>query len=305
VKPLRLVLPVLLALATASPAAACITFGVYQDNPAASLAPLDRTVGKGISMISTYLTAGKPLAQSVIKTANREHAGVMVTWQPDGGRDGAKQPRFRLKNVAAGRYDASLAALVAQLRAVRAGAILRPMPEMNTNWYAWSGTVNGNSPAEYVKAWKRVRRAVRSAAGGRKVKLLWAPYAWSIPDTGANQISAYFPGSSQVDLVGASGYNFGAQAPLTWSDPGDLFAAPYQQIEALTNKPFWLAETGSTGVGGDEAGWIESLATLQSSGMPELAGIVWYDVKDPTGDFLLSGRPVTTAFKSLLKEACR
>jgi hypothetical protein len=301
----RVALPFMVALVCAAPAAACVSVGVYQDDPATSLPGLDKSVGPGITVISTYLTAGQPLAQSVIDTANREHAGLLVTWDPDGGSDNARQPHYRLTDVADGRYDTSLKALVAQLRSVQRGAILRPMPEMNTPWYAWSGTVNRNSPSEYIKAWKRVRQAVRSAAGGGKIRLLWAPYAWSIPDTTANEIQAYFPGASQVDLVGASGYNFGAQAPLTWSEPGDLFASPYELIESLAAKPFWLAETGSTAIGGDKAGWILTLATLQATAMPRLAGIVWYDVNDPTGDFRLRGKPVTSAFRSLLKEACR
>ena len=150
-----------------------------------------------------------------------------------------------------------------------------------------------------------MRRAVRSARGGAAIKLLWAPYAQSIPDTTANDFRAYFPGAKQVDLVGASGYNFGAQAPLTWSEPGDLFATPYATIEAFAAKPFWLAETASTATGGDKAGWILTLASLQATAMPKLAGIVWYDVDEATGDFRLRGSLVLNAFKSLLKEACR
>jgi hypothetical protein len=304
---LRHLIPAVLvsALASAAPAAACLTVGVYQDNPASSLRPLDRSVGSGITVISTYLTAGQPLAQSLITTANRDNASLLVTWDPDGGRDGASQPHYRLSNVAKGHYDASLRALVAQLRTVRRGAALRPMPEMNTQWYAWSGTVNGNTPREYVAAWRHVRKVVSAARGGRHIKFLWAPYVQSIPNTAGNQLQAYFPGASEVDLVGASGYNFGAQSPLTWTDPGTLFGSAYAAIESLAQKPFWLAETGSTAVGGDKAGWILSLATLQATAMPDLAGVVWYDIDDPTGDFRLRGAPVTKAFKSLLQEACR
>jgi hypothetical protein len=295
----------LLALAPASSASACITVGVYQDNPARSLPALTKQAGPGVSAISTYLTAGQPLAQSLIATANRNHASLIVTWQPDGGRDGATQRRYRLRDVANGRYDRSLRVLAHQLRGVRKGAVLRPMPEMNTPWYAWSGTVNGNTPAEFAAAWRHVRQAVRSAPGGRHIELLWSPYARSIPDTSANRLSAYFPGASQVDLVGASAYNFGAVAPLQWSDPGALFAAAYATIESLAAKPFWLAETGSTGAGGDKAGWILSMATLRATAMPKLAGIVWYDVKDPYGDFRLQGASVMRAFRKFLTEACR
>lgn len=304
-RPLRLMIAAVAALATAPSASACLTVGVYQDKPASSLGALERSTGPGITTISTYLTAGRPLSKSLIDTANRRHASLIVTWEPDAGFDGAIQPHYRLKNVAGGHYDKSLRALVRQLATVHRGAVLRPMPEMNTPWYAWSGTVNGNTAAQFVSAWKRVRRVVRSVPGGRKVKLLWAPYASSIPDTAANQPRAYFPGASQVDLVGASGYNFGAVAPLQWIDPGALFASAYTTIESLAAKPFWLAETGSTATGGDKAGWIESLASLGTTGMPKLAGVVWYDVNDPNGDFRLQGSLVIAAFRSLLLESCR
>ena len=98
--------------------------------------------------------------------------------------------------------------------------MLRPMPEMNTPWYAWSGTVNGNTPARYLAAWRHVRGVVKRTRNGNRIAMLWAPYAQSIPATGANQIGDYFPGASQVDLVGVSAYNFGTTGSLTWSDPG-------------------------------------------------------------------------------------
>ncbi len=301
----RAVTATLLALACAAPASACVTVGVYEDSPASSLAALTKAAGRGVSAMSVYLTAGKPLAGSLIDTANRDRVSLVVTWEPDGGLDGAGQPHYRLKGVASGRYDRSLRALVGQLRRVRRGAVLRPMPEMNTPWYAWSGAVNANTGPEYVAAWRRVRRAVRSAPGGGRIRLLWAPYASSIPDTSANGLRAYFPGASQVDLVGASAYNFGGASPLAWSEPGALFASAYATIESLAAKPFWLAETGSTAAGGDKAGWIRTLATLPTTAMPKLAGIIWYDVKDPTGDFRLQGKPVADAFRALLKESCR
>ena len=296
---------VAMAAATATAAAAsCVRVGVYADNPVSALPALTRTVGRGISVISAYVTAGETLPTSLITAANSDHAQLLLTWDPDDGSDGAHQPSHRLTAVTAGKYDSSLRALVQQLEKVRSGAILRPMPEMNTPWYAWSGSENHNTPALFIRAWKHVRSVVHSTPGGAHIQLLWAPYAWSTPDTAANAISKYFPGSGQVDLVGASGYNFGNRAPLTWSDPGAVFAAAYQQIESLAAKPFWIAETGSTSVGGDKAGWILSLGTLQSTAMPRLAGVVWYDVKEPLGDFSLDGKAVRSAFRSLLEDGC-
>ncbi|HEX6945601.1 MAG TPA: glycosyl hydrolase, partial [Casimicrobiaceae bacterium] len=285
--------------------AACFSVGVYQDNPGKGLPALRKSVGRGVTAISTYMTAGRPISPSLIKAANRNRARLVVTWMPDAGRNGAAQPKYRLKAVAKGRYTASLRALGRQLGGVKRGAILRPMPEMNTPWYPWSGLANKNAPRDYAAAWKRVRSGLRSTPAGRRVKMLWAPYARSIPDSGANAIRAYFPGAKQVDLVGASGYNFGARPPLLWSEPGSLFGGAYATIQALAAKPFWLAETGSGATGGDKPGWIRTLASLQATSMPKLAGVLWYDVRDRYGDFRLRGTKVTAAFRDLLKGACR
>lgn len=284
--------------------AQCLRVGVYADNPTQTLQALSLGANVRISVVSAYLTAGDSVPPALITAVNDADAQLMVTWEPDDGAAGPNQPRFRLSSVSGGRYDSSVRALVTQLEQVRAGSILRPMPEMNTPWYAWSGTVNHNSPREFVRAWKHIRTVVHATPGGARIQMLWAPYAWSSPDSADNAIARYFPGRSQVDLVGADGYNFGPRGNLTWTDPGALFQAAYRQIESFAAKPFWMAETGSTARGGDKAGWILSLSTLRSSSMPRLAGVIWYDVDDPLGNFDLKGPGVLSAFRDLTKEGC-
>ena len=298
----RCVLAVLAAtLMTAPAASACVQVGVYQDDPAAQLPALQKKA-PGVRWLSAYVTAGRPLEPALVKLANKRKVGLVVSWLPDGGTDGATQPKYRLTNVARGRYDTSLRALAKRLRAVRRGAVLRPMPEPNTPWYAWSGTVNGNKPADYVAAFKRVRKVVRAAAKGR-VKLLWSPYARSVPETPENALAAYFPGAAQVDLVGVDAYNFGDAGDLAWSAPGDLFAEAYATVQSLAAKPFWIAETGSVATGGDRAAWVAALGALPAQ-MPKLAAVVWFDAKQAEGDFRLTDKPTLTAVKALAKGTC-
>jgi Glycosyl hydrolase family 26 len=292
------------ALAVAAPAgAACIKLGVYQDNVAKTLTPLSKAVGPGLKTVSVYITAGTGLDPKLVALANDKKLTVLVSWMPDKGKDGAAGSKYSLSAVAKGKFDPGLRALGAQLSTLRKSAIVRPMPEPNTPWYAWSGSVKGNSAATYVKAWKHVRSVLRKA--DPKVRLLWAPYARSVPDTPENTIASYFPGGKYVDLVGASAANFGTTKGLAWSSPSQLFATAYTTIEGLAKKPFWIAETGSTATGGDQRGWIQSLGTLRTT-MPQLTGVVWFDVKDPSGDFRLRATPAaTSAFKGLLKGACK
>lgn len=294
---------VVLALSASAASAAPLEVGVYQDNPVAGVPALTKASGKRATrVISTYVTGGRTVDPKIVALAKRTKARLLVTWMPDSGRDGANQKRYRLASIRRGAQDAGLRRLAKQIGRLRPAPILRPMPEPNAPWYAWSGFVNSNTPADYVTAWKRVRKVVKGG-GGRRVQLLWAPYVRSIPDTPENAFAAYFPGAAQVDLVGTSGYNFGTTGGLAWTDPEPLFEDAYRQVSALAPKPFWIAETGSTAIGGNKARWLGALATLRTS-IPNLAGIVWFDVRDRNGDFRVSGsKAMRSAFKAFTGKA--
>jgi len=272
-------------VASAEPASArTVEVGVYQDRPASGVPVLARKVGpRAARVVSVYVTAGKLVPEDVVKMARNRRARLLVSWMPDSGSAGAKQPRYRLSRVVRGGHDRGLRALARQLRPLRPAPILRPMPEMNTPWYPWSGTVNGGGPEAYRKAFTRVRNVVRGASS-RRVKVMYAPYHRSIPEAEGNALEDYFPGERNVDLVGASGYNFGAKGGLAWADPDPLFGDAYRRLTALAAKPFWIAETGSTGAGGSKPAWMRGVRDLPES-MPGLAGVVWYDVRDRNGDF--------------------
>ena len=291
--------------AHAEPAAAKVEIGVYQDDPLRGVPALRAAAGpKATRVISVYVTGGKTVDPRVIALAKRTKARLMVSWMPDAGKDGVRQPRYRLVRTIRGAQNRGLVALTKQLRNLRPAPILRPMPEPNTTWYAWSGTVNRNTPAAYVSAWKKVRATVRKA-GGKRILFLWAPYARSLPDTPGNAIAAYFPGVTQVDLVGTSAYNFGNVGGLAWTEADALFEDAYRQISALAPKPFWIAETGSSAAGGSRERWIGRLPGLQTS-IPNLAGVVWFDVRDRNGDFRISTRRASrAAFAAFARRAGR
>ena len=179
------------------------------------------------------------------------------------------------------------------------------MPDPNTPWYAWSGTVNGNRPGDYVKAWKHVRKVLRARRPARRSSCSGASTRAAFRTPKNNALKVYFPGAKQVDLVGADAYNFGNAQGLTWTAPGRLFAPAYGTIQKLAKKPFWISETGSTARGGDEGAWIGALGQLGKT-MPKLSGVVWYDVKDSTGDFRVprSGA-AAAAFKAFVRGACK
>ena len=279
----------------------CTELGIYRDDPVSAFPSLVKSLGPNVTTLSTYVTAGNGLDPKLVALARTRGLRLLVTWMPDDGTDETYLPGYSLANITGGVLDKDLRALAREMKAAGVPVLFRPMPEPNTPWYAWSGTTNGNSPSEYVLAWRHVRKVVRQVAGF-KVNFLWSPYARSVPDTDVNAIKQYFPGAANVDMVGASGYNFGATGNLAWADPKALFLPAYTTIQGLAAKPFWISETGSTGAGGSRTEWIASLRTLKAS-MPLLRGVVWFDVADPQGDFRLNG-PALKTTRSLLKGRC-
>ncbi len=248
---IRLVAAVAALVIWPAAASACIRVGVYQDRPATSLPRLATAVGPGVTTVSVYVGANELVDPRVIALAKERHLLLVVAWQPD-------DRAATLDRVAFGSYDGALRRLARQLRGLEPKPILRPMPEPNTPWYAWSGEVSKQGAGRYVRAWRHVRHVVRQASQGR-IRLMWTPYARSVPDEPGNRIRDYFPGRDHVDAVGAVAYNFGTTDVLDWTAPQALFARAYATIDRLARKPFWIAETGSTGLGGSKQAWIGQL----------------------------------------------
>jgi hypothetical protein len=271
---------------------------VYQDRPLTGYPQLAGAVGPGVTTLSLYVGARERVDSRVLAMARKRHLLLVVAWQPD-------DRAATLARVGEGRYDAALRRLVRQLRGLDAAPILRPMPEPNTPWYAWSGQVGAQGAQRYVRAWRHVWRVVRRTPGGQRIRLMWTPYARSVPDEAGNRIRSYFPGRTYVDAVGAVGYNFGQDDQLDWTPPQALFAGAYATIDRLARKPFWLAETGSTGLGGSKAAWIEQLPALRHA-FPRLRGVLWYDVREANGDFRIRETTATAAaFRAYAATACR
>ena len=286
----------------AAPAAACIDIGAYEDTPATSFPVLTSNVGRGLNTVSVYITAGKGLDPALAKLVQARKLKLLVTWAPDNGTETPDQPGFSNLDVIRGKFDPTLRDLAVTLAALKVPVTIRPMPEPNAPWYAWSGNVNGNTPATYVGAFQHAVGVIRKATRG-KIQVMWAPYARSVPDTPANALATYYPGARWLDVAGASGHNFGATpGSSVWKDPSETFSAAYKEIQTLGAKPFWIAESGSTGQGGDKGAWMTALGGLEGAAMPQLKGIVWYDQVDPLGDFRIrSGQPETLAFRTMTK----
>jgi beta-mannanase len=175
---------------------------------------------------------------------------------------------------------------------------IRLAHEMNGNWYPWGGTVNGNSPADFVGAWRHVRD-VFTQEGATNVKFVWAPNNDSVPNTSANAIGAYWPGDAYVDYLAIDGYNFGTGSSWsTWRSFSDVFGASYATVTKLSSKPLVITEIGCSTSGGDKAAWIADMFRVLPTSFPRINGIVWFNVDKERDWRIESSAEALSAFKN-------
>jgi len=209
----------------------------------------------------------------------------ILTWQSFADWKNGADPNFALSTILSGAHDAQIAAWVAAAKAYGKPLYIRFDHEMNGDWYPWGQGVNGNTPAQFVAAWKYVVNKFRSG-GATNVRWVWSPAEINVDPAngfpaGQYPLTGLYPGDAYVDMVGMDGYNFGTsgQGTAGWRSFTTVFGATYAAIRALApSKPIYIAETNCAEAGGDKAAWITSaFLTEIPASFPALIGVVWFD----------------------------
>jgi len=206
-----------------------------------------------------------------------------------------------LKSIANGSHDAFIRDWAAGAAAWGGRIYLRPMHEMNGDWYSWGRGVGGNTPADFVAAWRHMHDLF-VAAGATNVKWVFSPnvrYGALLP------FADVYPGSAYVDWLGLDGYNWGLDHHLgnpSWQSFEDIFGATYREIVALApGKPLMIAETASTENGGDKAQWIQQFFLTDIPKYPVVKAAIWFNQADGPSDFRInSSASSLAAFKQVL-----
>ncbi len=211
-----------------------------------------------------------------------------VVWEPWDPAAGLDQPRYSMASVAAGSHDAYLTRWARQVKAYGRPVVLRFAHEANGTWYPWAAGVNGNTTASYVAAWRRVV-GVFQRVGATNVTWSWVQ---NVPYPGATPLAPLYPGDAHVGRVGLDGYNFGTtQSWSTWVSFATLFGAGTAELQRLTRRPVFIAETGCTEVGGSKAAWFgEAFAWLAQH--PEVRGVSWFSLAKET-DWRIDSSPAS------------
>ncbi len=291
--------------APAGATAAPVSFGIHTpgDPFGASTHRVDalqRDLGRPIGTVSWFQSWGgdrwvRDVQPSLIKAVRRSGRRSLLTWEPWVPGGGAWQSRYALRRINGGAFDAHIAAWARALRRLRSTVYLRPMHEMNGNWYPWAGTVNGNSPRLYRGAWRRMHR-IFAKQRAHNVRWVWSPLNEDVPGTRANRFERYYPGRRYVDVLAMDGYNWGSTHPQNggWRSFRKTFGSAYRRLTKLGPQRIWIAEVGSAATGGSKAAWVRDMFRTARK-FRRLRAIVWMDTNNAGEGDWRARFPVGTA----------
>lgn len=172
-------------------------------------------------------------------------------------------------------------------------AYIRFAHEMNGEWYPWGAAKGGNTPADYVRMWQRVK----SLFYDKGMDVFHLQWIWSVngTDNGGYSAESFYPGDNYVDWVSLSGYNWGAsQTWSSWTTPEQTFGPMLNRMRALTSKPISITEFASTTLTSSgpsvaaKSQWITDVYKYALA--QDIKMLVWFNVAKET-DWAVFGGP--------------
>jgi hypothetical protein len=183
-------------------------------------------------------------------------------------------PEFaRHRNITNGNHDAYIRQFARDARDFGGIVLLRFAHEANNDWFPWSINNFDNSPETFIAAWRHVH-ALFQQEGATNVRFIWSVARQSCSG-GCNPYEHVYPGNAYVDVLGFSGYNWGAIDGKQWTSMYDLYRRAVAHMREISAKPIMVAETGSNSVGGSKADWIRDGYQEVRERLPQISSIVY------------------------------
>lgn len=212
---------------------------------------------------------------------------LMIAWEP-WHRDIGDDPACNYENFMSGAYDVEIRRWARELRDVGAPVMFKPMSEMNGDWACWSGTLNGNTPAGFIEAWKYMRR-IFAEEGASNVIWVWGPNRDHTTAGAGNTFDLYYPGDDIVDFIGFAGYNWGTDIAY-WQNFEEVFGPSYDVAVSRSARPIMVAETACPEAGGSKAQWITDAFSMLPTRFPRIKIVTWFNVLKET-DWRVNSSP--------------
>ena len=249
----------------------------------------ERIAGKGLSLIEF----GSPFAEcdgagckltkfptTPLENVRAYGAIPVFSWNSSASPSGLDQPAFSLGAIIGGNYDAYIREFAVKARAWGHPFFLRFDWEMNGFWFPWSEGVNGNTPGQFVAAWRHVHD-IFTSVGATNVSWVWCPNV-DLFNT-LTPLGRLYPGDAYVDWTALDGFNWGERRGSPgWQSFNQVFHRTYRRIvrKVAPGKPLMLAEVASTDRGGSKPAWIKDMLKKVRHRYRKIRAVIWYDVDD-------------------------
>jgi mannan endo-1,4-beta-mannosidase len=237
----------------------------------------------------------EPFKAAAFEDIRRRGAIPFFSWASDSYPVRPEEPEFQLADVIEGKYDSYIREFATAAKNWGHPFFLRFNWEMNADWFPWATDANGNSPAEYVAAWRHVHD-IFTAVGADDATWVWCPYAK--PDADTRSLDSLYPGDEYVDWTCMDVYNWGTgiDAGHAWRSFSSLAGPTYHEITGsiAPSKPMLIGETASAETGGSKAGWIEELFEALPRDFPQVRGLIWFDKEESGEDWPIGSSPAAT-----------
>jgi hypothetical protein len=248
-------------------------FGLHVDerNLDVNLARAEKLAKRKADVVLLFAKLNDPISG---KIGRMMHAGYEVAltlewWQ--GGQP--HDPAYSLREIAAGRHDATFDRWLQAFRDLPRPIHLRPLHEFNGDWYPWGVYAPENLVSDFIPAWRHVAQHARAVAGDRVVLQLC--YNRVHAKGSHERLSTFYPGDEYVDELVLNGYM--RPGKQRWKQFVEIIGPFYQQLRAINpRKPLWIGETACTEHGGDKAAWITRMFETVLSTHP-VACLTWFD----------------------------
>jgi len=252
-----------------------------QANEILAVDSLQRTLGRQLAIVHTYLKWQAPFPTSSDLTFLDQGSTLLISWA---GTD--------TRQIVSGADDAWIRTRARQIKALGKPVFLEWRWEMdrpNLRSQVHSG-------AEYVAAWDHIR-AIFAAAGVRNAAWVWCPTANGFSD---GQAAAFYPGDNEVDWICADAYPaYGSTASFASTVRAFLGWASHY------DKPVMIGEFGVPESDGasQRAQWLRAAQQVVMADH-QVKALLYFDAnpagQGPQGSYSLAGDAAAlSAFRAI------
>lgn len=222
-----------------------------------------------------------PFPRELLRAARLKGAVPLLRWEPRSSTFPAlaadptlSHDRRVFSAVLNGSFDEFLFAYAGELRDFGDPVLICLAPGADSPAQPWYGAETGQ---DFVEAWDYIA-AIFNSAGASNVGWVWQPAT-------PKAFATHFPTKSNVDWIGISILNRGSRDHGRWRRFADLYQ-PFQRKAEPLKLPVLLTDFGTTGSGGDAAGWLRTALAGIRTEFPEIRGLVlprsgsWFAAQD-------------------------